>query len=140
MRRLKGPGDVVVTCIHWGSNWGYDVPRGEVQFAHWLVEGGIDNVGANVKVTQEQMRHSDPRITLGICGHVIGDVQHPIVRSRFKIVDSAALTHQPPSICALNGGFCAYLEVENATWPAEQENWSGSGGNPGQTSAICCEN
>lgn len=36
-------------------------------------------VGANPKVAQEQMRHSDARITLGIYGHVIGDAQRQAV-------------------------------------------------------------
>jgi len=37
------------------------------------------DVGANPKVAQEQMRHSDARITLGIYGHVIGDAQREAV-------------------------------------------------------------
>jgi poly-gamma-glutamate synthesis protein (capsule biosynthesis protein) len=26
-RAAKGPGDVVVVSVHWGSNWGYAWPR-----------------------------------------------------------------------------------------------------------------
>jgi len=37
------------------------------------------DVGANPKVAQEQMRHSDARITLGIYGHVIGSAQREAV-------------------------------------------------------------
>ena len=37
------------------------------------------NVGAPATVTQEQMRHSDARVTLGIYGHVIGDSQREAV-------------------------------------------------------------
>ena len=37
------------------------------------------DVGANPKVAQEQMRHSDARITLGIYGQVIGDAQRDAV-------------------------------------------------------------
>ena len=37
------------------------------------------DVGANPKVAQEQMRHSDARITLEIYGHVIGDAQRDAV-------------------------------------------------------------
>jgi integrase len=36
-------------------------------------------VGANPKVAQEQMRHSDARITLEIYGPVIGDAQREAV-------------------------------------------------------------
>src|SRR5687767_13748209 len=42
--RVKRPGDIVVASIHWGSNWGYEVPRAHVQFAHRLIDGGVDIV------------------------------------------------------------------------------------------------
>ncbi|MET9886475.1 CapA family protein [Streptomyces sp. NPDC006430] len=40
--RAKRPGDLVVVSIHWGSNWGYAVPRDQIRFAHALVDGGAD--------------------------------------------------------------------------------------------------
>jgi poly-gamma-glutamate capsule biosynthesis protein CapA/YwtB (metallophosphatase superfamily) len=42
--RFKRPGDVVVLSIHWGGNWGYDIPDEHIHFAHRLVEEGIDIV------------------------------------------------------------------------------------------------
>jgi integrase len=38
--------------------------------------------GATPAVVQKQLRHSDPRITLGIYGHVIGDQQRDAVENR----------------------------------------------------------
>ena len=38
--------------------------------------------GATPAVVQKQLRHSDPRITLGIYGHVIGNQQRDAVESR----------------------------------------------------------
>jgi poly-gamma-glutamate synthesis protein (capsule biosynthesis protein) len=35
---LKRPGDVVVASIHWGDNWGYEVPRDHRDFAHNLID------------------------------------------------------------------------------------------------------
>lgn len=35
---LKRPGDLVVASIHWGGNWGYDVPPGQIEFAHRLID------------------------------------------------------------------------------------------------------
>lgn len=41
----KMPGDVVVASIHWGSNWGYDIPRSHKEFAHGLIDqAGVDVV------------------------------------------------------------------------------------------------
>lgn len=39
-----GPGDLVLVSVHWGSNWGYEVPDEHVDFAHALVDAGVDVV------------------------------------------------------------------------------------------------
>ena len=40
---VKQPGDIVVASIHWGSNWGYDVPPEQANFAHKLIdEAAVD--------------------------------------------------------------------------------------------------
>jgi poly-gamma-glutamate synthesis protein (capsule biosynthesis protein) len=40
---LKQQGDIVVLSIHWGSNWGYQVPIEQREFAHQMIdEAGID--------------------------------------------------------------------------------------------------
>lgn len=38
VRAAKCPGDVVVVSIHWGGNWGYEVPREQRIFAHALID------------------------------------------------------------------------------------------------------
>ncbi len=35
---LKRPGDIVVLSVHWGENWGYEIEKEEVEFAHNLIE------------------------------------------------------------------------------------------------------
>jgi poly-gamma-glutamate capsule biosynthesis protein CapA/YwtB (metallophosphatase superfamily) len=44
IREVKRPDDVTVASIHWGGNWGYEVPDEQIRFAHSLVEDGIDIV------------------------------------------------------------------------------------------------
>ncbi len=34
----RRPGDVVVVSIHWGPNWGYEIPEAQRQFAHELID------------------------------------------------------------------------------------------------------
>jgi poly-gamma-glutamate synthesis protein (capsule biosynthesis protein) len=41
---VKKHGDIVVASIHWGSNWGYEIPPEHTEFAHKL----IDEVGVDV--------------------------------------------------------------------------------------------
>jgi poly-gamma-glutamate synthesis protein (capsule biosynthesis protein) len=36
--RHRQPRDVIVVSIHWGPNWGYDIPKGQRHFAHSLIE------------------------------------------------------------------------------------------------------
>lgn len=43
VQAVKRRGDIVVASIHWGSNWGYAVPREQRNFAHKLIdEAGVD--------------------------------------------------------------------------------------------------
>jgi poly-gamma-glutamate synthesis protein (capsule biosynthesis protein) len=42
---VKRRGDIAVASLHWGANWGYDIPREQVLFAHMLIdEAGVDVV------------------------------------------------------------------------------------------------
>ncbi|NHF59742.1 CapA family protein [Flavobacteriaceae bacterium TP-CH-4] len=36
--KYKQPGDVAIASIHWGGNWGYDIPKAHRQFAHDLID------------------------------------------------------------------------------------------------------
>jgi integrase len=58
------------------------IPRGGF---HSMRHGAASSLladGATPAVVQKQLRHSDPRITLGIYGHVVGDQQRDAVENR----------------------------------------------------------
>jgi poly-gamma-glutamate capsule biosynthesis protein CapA/YwtB (metallophosphatase superfamily) len=43
VRKVKEEGDVVIASIHWGGNWGFDIPGAHRRFAHRLIDSsGID--------------------------------------------------------------------------------------------------
>ena len=43
VRKVKQAGDVAIASIHWGGNWGFEIPREHVAFAHRLIDdAGID--------------------------------------------------------------------------------------------------
>lgn len=44
INNIRHVGDIVVVSIHWGGNWGYQVPKEQIQFAHNL----IDNAEVNI--------------------------------------------------------------------------------------------
>ena len=64
------------------------IPRGGF---HSMRHGAASSLladGATPAVVQKQLRHSDPRITLGIYGHVVGNQQRDAVENR-----SARIAH-----------------------------------------------
>jgi poly-gamma-glutamate synthesis protein (capsule biosynthesis protein) len=43
VHEMKQRGDILLVSIHWGSNWGYHIPREQIEFAHKLIEdAGVD--------------------------------------------------------------------------------------------------
>jgi len=36
--KVKQPGDIVIFSVHWGGNWGFDIPRSQIEFAHKLID------------------------------------------------------------------------------------------------------
>lgn len=43
IEEVKQQGDIVVASIHWGSNWGYEIPPEQTEFAHHLIDdAGVD--------------------------------------------------------------------------------------------------
>lgn len=41
MRDYQKPGDLIIASIHWGANWGFDLPREQIEFAHELIDSGV---------------------------------------------------------------------------------------------------
>lgn len=67
--------DILVASIHWGSNWGYDVPRTHVRFAHYLVDGGIDIVYGHSSHHPRPIEVHRNRLILYGCGDFIDDYE-----------------------------------------------------------------
>lgn len=40
----RQPGIIVVVSIHWGSNWGYQIPDAQIEFAHYLIDHGAADI------------------------------------------------------------------------------------------------
>jgi len=75
VRALRHPGDVVVVSVHWGSNWGYDVPEEQQRFAHRLVDGGVDVVHGHSSHHPKQIEIYRDRLILYGCGDFIDDYE-----------------------------------------------------------------
>jgi poly-gamma-glutamate capsule biosynthesis protein CapA/YwtB (metallophosphatase superfamily) len=44
VRRRRGAGDRVVISLHWGGNWGLEIPREHREFAHRLIDLGAADI------------------------------------------------------------------------------------------------
>ena len=72
---LKRPGDVVLFSVHWGSNWGYNVPRQQIRFAHHLADGGVDIVHGHSSHNPRPLDVYHDRLILYGCGDLINDYE-----------------------------------------------------------------
>ena len=73
--QLRCRGDIVVASIHWGSNWGYEVPRAHVQFAHRLIDGGVDLVHGHSSHHPRPIEVYRKKLVLYGCGDFIDDYE-----------------------------------------------------------------
>jgi poly-gamma-glutamate synthesis protein (capsule biosynthesis protein) len=73
--RAKAPGDIAVASIHWGGNWGFDVPLDEVAFAHRLIDRGVDLVHGHSSHNVRPAEIYKDRLILYGCGDLINDYE-----------------------------------------------------------------
>jgi poly-gamma-glutamate synthesis protein (capsule biosynthesis protein) len=75
VRRLKRPGDIAVASVHWGTNWGFEVPPAHVRFAHRLIEAGVDVVHGHSSHHVRPIEVYRDRLVLYGCGDFIDDYE-----------------------------------------------------------------
>ena len=75
MRAHQQPGDLIVASIHWGSNWGYEIPREQVTFAHRLIEEGVAIVHGHSSHHMKAVEVFKGRVILYGCGDFITDYE-----------------------------------------------------------------
>jgi poly-gamma-glutamate synthesis protein (capsule biosynthesis protein) len=75
VREIKRSQDVTIASIHWGSNWGYAVPREHVRFAHRLIDSGFDIVHGHSSDHPRPIEVYRNRLILYGCGDLINDYE-----------------------------------------------------------------
>jgi poly-gamma-glutamate capsule biosynthesis protein CapA/YwtB (metallophosphatase superfamily) len=68
-------GDLVVVSVHWGSNWGYDVPDDQIRFAHRMVEAGVHLVHGHSSHHPRPIEVYRDRLILYGCGDLVDDYE-----------------------------------------------------------------
>jgi poly-gamma-glutamate capsule biosynthesis protein CapA/YwtB (metallophosphatase superfamily) len=81
----RRPGDRVVVSLHWGGNWGYDIPEVHRRFAHVLVDGaGADLVHGHSSHHPLGIEVYQGRALLYGCGDLIDDYEGISGYERFR--------------------------------------------------------
>lgn len=102
---VRRPGDVVVVSVHWGENWGYDVPDEQLRFARRLVDGGVDLVHGHSSHHPRPFEVYRDRLVLYGCGDFLNDYEgisgHEDYRAELVLL----------YVATLEGGALAGLEM-----------------------------
>jgi poly-gamma-glutamate capsule biosynthesis protein CapA/YwtB (metallophosphatase superfamily) len=75
MRQFQRPGDLLVASIHWGGNWGYDIPPEQIAFAHRLIEEGFSIVHGHSSHHVKAIEVFNGRLILYGCGDFLTDYE-----------------------------------------------------------------
>ena len=83
--RVRRPHDVVVVSIHWGPNWGYEIPDEQRRFAHALIDNAVVSV-----VHGHSSHHAKAievyrnRLVLYGCGDFLNDYEGIAGREEYR--------------------------------------------------------
>lgn len=73
---VKRPGDVVIVSIHWGGNWGYEIPLAQRNFAYRLIdEARVDLIHGHSSHHVKGLEVYNQRLILYGCGDFINDYE-----------------------------------------------------------------
>jgi poly-gamma-glutamate synthesis protein (capsule biosynthesis protein) len=76
VQAAKQPGDIVVASSHWGGNWGYEIPREQIRFAHQLIdEAGVDLIHGHSSHHAKGVEVYRERPILYGCGDFLTDYE-----------------------------------------------------------------
>jgi poly-gamma-glutamate capsule biosynthesis protein CapA/YwtB (metallophosphatase superfamily) len=76
VQAVKRPGDIVVVSIHWGGNWGYDIPPDHTAFAHQLIdEAGVDVIHGHSSHHVKGIDVYKNKLILYGCGDLLTDYE-----------------------------------------------------------------
>lgn len=76
VRGMKQMGDIVIASIHWGGNWGHEIPGEQRAFAHHLIDGAkVDLVHGHSSHHAKAIEVYQGRLILYGCGDLINDYE-----------------------------------------------------------------
>jgi poly-gamma-glutamate synthesis protein (capsule biosynthesis protein) len=72
----KRRNDVLVVSIHWGGNWGYEIPKAHREFAHQLIDrAGVDIIHGHSSHHPRPLEVYKGKLILYGCGDFLNDYE-----------------------------------------------------------------
>lgn len=76
VNKFRQKNDIVILSIHWGDNWGYEIPQEHREFAHSLIDYcGIDCIHGHSSHHAKGMEVYKGKLILYGCGDLINDYE-----------------------------------------------------------------
>ena len=98
---IHRPGDIIVFSIHWGGNWGYEIPERHKKFAHALIDqAGIDIIHGHSSHHVMGIEVYNDKLILYGCGDFLNDYEG--IRGHEQYRGDLALMYLP-TIDPVNG-------------------------------------
>jgi poly-gamma-glutamate synthesis protein (capsule biosynthesis protein) len=73
---VKQLGDIVLISIHWGANWGYEIPAEQREFAHRLIdEAGVDLIHGHSSHHVKGVEVYKEKLIIYGCGDFLNDYE-----------------------------------------------------------------
>lgn len=76
VRKVKRNGDIAIASIHWGSNWGYEIPDKQREFTHKLIDGaGFDIIHGHSSHHVKAIEVYRNKLVIYGCGDFLTDYE-----------------------------------------------------------------
>jgi len=98
---VKQEGDIIIASIHWGGNWGYEIPREHTAFAHRLIDqAGVDLIHGHSSHHVIGLEVYKGKLILYGCGDFLNDYEGI---TGYKLFRGDLALMYFPSVNPLNG-------------------------------------
>jgi poly-gamma-glutamate capsule biosynthesis protein CapA/YwtB (metallophosphatase superfamily) len=85
VRKYRKEGDKVLVSVHWGGNYGYEVPENQQKLSHRLLDSGlIDLIHGHSSHHPKGMEVYNDRLILYGCGDLINDYEGISGREEYR--------------------------------------------------------
>lgn len=85
IQQLKRPTDLVIVSIHWGGNWGDQIPYSQRKFAHQLIErAGVDLIHGHSSHHVKGIEVYQDKLIIYGCGDFLNDYEGVVGYEAFR--------------------------------------------------------